>query len=123
MAVFDVDPPDLQSGLANVTKNATDTLELFCNYTGTPTPIINWIKSPNTLLRQSQRINIEYEKSENGRIAVSYLTINDLVKDDEETYMCVGINGVENLINAVDTSQAFVTVQGIIIDMIIALLT
>ncbi len=101
------------SGLVNMTKNATDTLEIFCNYTGTPPPKINWIKVPaNTLLEESGRITIEYMKANNGRSAVSYLTVTDLVKDDEGTYMCEGINGVENLIDAVNTSQAFVTVQG-----------
>ena len=117
MFFFYLDPPNLLTGLFNVTKNATDTLKLFCNFTGTPTPAINWIKiSPftneETLVQSSSRRTVEYETDSTGRYSQSTLTIADLVKDDEGTYRCIGINYVDNLIGAVNSSEAFITIQG-----------
>ena len=113
------DPPDLLSGVLNVTKNATDTLTLHCNFSGTPAPNIVWTMTSYLLadmtemeLRESSKISIVSSKDE--RLASSILTITNLVKNDEGTYKCVGINNVDNLINAIDSSEAFMTVQGTI---------
>ncbi len=99
-----------------MTKNATDTLTFHCNFSGTPMPDIVWTMTSYLLsemeLRESSKINIVSLKDE--RLASSILTITNLVKNDEGTYKCVGINNVDNLINAIDSSEAFVTVQGTI---------
>lgn len=112
--VFLTDPPKLVSGIVNVTKNATDTLTLHCEFTGTPSPVINWIRN-GIKLTESRQIQIDYtaKASENGTVtAVSNLTVTNLAKSDEGTYTCVGINGVDNLINAINSSSAFITIQG-----------
>ena len=66
----------------------------------------------DVLIKESQRINIDYSRAKDGRTAVSVLTIEDLAKTDEGIYKCIGINYVENFIEAVNFSDAFVTIQG-----------
>lgn len=41
----------------------------------------------------------------------SYLVIEDLVHSDEGYYSCSAANGIDNHINAVNSTEAFVTVQ------------
>ena len=97
-------------------KNASDILQLSCSFTGTPTPTIVWNRyisdEIETLERDNDKFLIQEDVSLDKRTSTSELTVNDLIKNDEGTYECLGINQVDNLIGAVDSSQAFITIQG-----------
>ena len=110
------DPPNLISGFSDMTKNASDSLQLSCNFAGTPTPTIVWNRyisnEIETLERDNDKFLIQEDVSFDKRTSTSALTVNDLIKDDEGMYECLGINQVDNLIGAVDSSQALITIQG-----------
>ena len=110
------DPANILSKFNDTIENATNTLNLSCTFEGIPTPQIHWYITPDSTeeehkLRQSGRIIINYEVDEDGN-SLSELIINDLRKSDEGSYKCMGSNGVQNLIGAVDSFEEFVTIYG-----------
>ena len=62
-------------------------------------------------LSNTTRITIRHKLDEDGN-SLSELVIVDLHKSDEGSYICVGSNGVENLIDAVDNAEGFITIYG-----------
>lgn len=94
-------------------KNESDTLQLHCQFSGTPSPSIIWYRNVSkfdAVLRTGGKITIREEKS--FRKTDSYLEVRNLIKEDEGTYTCVGVNGVANFIDAVNISKAFITIYG-----------
>ena len=115
------DPPNILSGFNSTTENSTSTLKLCCVFEGIPNPQINWhVNSSSTgeiqQLSNSGRITITYRLDEDDS-SYSELNIYDLHKSDEGNYQCIGINNVENLIEAVDSAEGFITVHGKVIFM------
>ena len=113
---FLTDPPNILSSFNDTIKNATNTLTLSCSFEGIPTPQVYWYVTPSSTekrqrLRNSGRIVVNHEVDENGN-SFSELLIYDLRKIDEGNYQCIGSNGVENLIGAVDNHEGFVTIYG-----------
>lgn len=110
------DPPDLLSSFEEHIRNESDTLQLHCNFTGTPFPAVVWSrnvsKSFTTIRDVRGKVSIQEVKSAEERVTNSYLQVFDLVKSDEGTYRCQGINNVDNLIDAVDSDEAFITIHG-----------
>ena len=110
------DPANILSSFNDTIENATNTFSLSCAFEGIPIPQINWyINSSSTgkekQLSKSGRITISHEADEDGN-AFSELVIDNLRKSDEGSYKCMGSNGVENLIGAVDNSEGFITIYG-----------
>ena len=97
-------------------KNESDTLELQCSFTGTPSPIISWHRNTTSSNGfqsiKSSRAKISYQKDDERRISDSTLQVFDVVKEDEGTYRCLGVNNVGNFIDAVNSSEAFITIHG-----------
>ena len=97
-------------------KNESDTLELLCSFTGTPSPTISWYRNTTSSngfqLIKSSRAKISYQKDDERRISDSTLQVFDVVKEDEGTYRCIGVNNVGNFIDAVNSSEAFITIHG-----------
>ena len=97
-------------------ENATNTLSLSCTFEGIPIPQIHWYITFNSTgeerqLSNTERINIGNGLDEDGN-SFSELVIDDLRKSDEGSYKCMGSNGVENLIGAVDNAEGFITIYG-----------
>ena len=105
-----LDPPDLVTSFPPMIRNQSDTLSINCSFTGTPLPTIRWYRD-NMLIGLSDE-RVEFKNYNEGILAVQNLVIRDLVKSDEGTYRCTGSNGVENLIDAVDYYEAFITIHG-----------
>ena len=113
--VFFSDPPDLLSSFVDHIRNESDTLQLHCNFTGTPSPAVWWYRNVSgqfERLRHTGRFVITETKSEEERVTDSYLEVSNLVKSDEGTYRCLGVNNVLNLINAEESDEAYITIYG-----------
>ena len=113
------DPANILSSFSGTNKNLTSTLNLSCTFEGIPIPQIHWYVSFNSTeeeleLKNSRRINISHELDEYGN-SFSELVIDDLRKSDKGSYKCVGSNGVENLIGAVDSVKGIITMCGKVI--------
>ena len=110
------DPANVLSSFNDTIENATNTLRLSCRFEGIPSPQVHWYMTPGStgeeqLLSNSGRITISHEVDGDGN-SYSELVIDDLRKSDEGSYKCMGSNGVENLIGAIDSSEGFITVYG-----------
>ena len=104
------------SGFNGTIENATNTLNLSCTFEGIPIPQILWYITSNSTgeeqqLINSTRITISHKLDEDGN-SFSELIIDDLRKSDEGSYKCMGSNGVENFIGAVDNAEEFITIYG-----------
>ena len=113
--VFFSDPPDLLSSFVDHIRNESDTLQLHCNFTGTPSPAVWWYRNVSgqfERLRHTGRFVITETKSEEERVTDSYLEVSNLVKSDEGTYRCLGVNNILNLINAEESDEAYITIYG-----------
>ena len=114
------DPPNLLSSFNKTVENITNTLNLSCTFEGFPKPQIHWyinttsLKGDEKELNHSKRLTVFYEVDENQN-PYSELQLVNFSEGDEGSYRCVGSNGVENLIGAVDHFEAFITVQGKVI--------
>ena len=110
------DPANILSSFNDTIKNATNTLSLSCAFEGFPTPQIHWYVTFSSTGKEKQlsnsgRITISREVDDDDN-SFSELIIDDLRKSDEGSYKCLGSNGVENLIGAVDNSEGFITIYG-----------
>ena len=91
--------------------------------TGIPVPEITWTRfepqetNPEGINNDGVKFSISNAVSEGEfdlQILTSTLTISNVDKSDELMYQCSGDNSVENLIDAISTSTAPLTVQGIL---------
>lgn len=116
LIVYFADPPDLVSGFSDLIRNESDVLRLHCQFTGTPLPSVIWYRNVSSVNRNVRnvrdKISITDQKSNENRQTDSYLEVVNLIKGDEGTYSCLGTNGIMNLIDAEDTSKAFITIHG-----------
>ncbi len=113
-------PPSLKVGLQNLAKNESESISYFCQFTGLPSPQVRWIRV-NTLNETEELENsvtrtsiatVRHDREPELGAVNSTLEITNLEKSDEGQYICTGINGVDNLIDAVDYSTAYLTIQG-----------
>ena len=103
------------SGFNDIIENATNTLNLSCIFEGFPTPQIHWYITPTSTrkekqLSNSERITINHDVDEDGN-SFSELIIGDLHKSGERSYKCMSNNDVENLKEAVDNTEEFITIH------------
>ena len=119
------DPPQLLQGLSNVTKNESDAVFFTCIFTGLPAPSVKWIvpngglKVPSSdcnrvRMTPTEGLTVSSECNMNTKpyIINSTLLIYTIKKEDEGMYSCIGENNATNLIEAVNQSGAFLTIQG-----------
>ncbi len=113
-------PPSLKVGLQNLTKNESDWISYFCQFTGLPSPQVRWIRV-NTLNETEELDNsvtrtsiatVRHDREPELGAVNSTLEITNLEKSDEGQYVCTGINRVDNLIDAINYSTAYLTIQG-----------
>ena len=112
------DPPDVLVALQDQVRNESDTVQLFCQFSGLPAPLVEWtvmdrLTGEIEVLASSERVSISETSSfSDVFLTSSTITIDNLEPTDEAGYNCTGKNGVTNFIAAVDYSSAFITVQG-----------
>ena len=72
-------PPSIHSGPSRKTVNESNALELSCNATGNPSPIITWFKvgDPSVNLAPGE-----------------VLQVKNVTKSDSGVYQCVASNGI-----------------------------
>ena len=116
------DPASVEQGVIDSTVNETFSVSLVCNVSGIPRPNITWYRYQSSPVNKTAVIDddIKFNITESHVIGnfnlvsvTSILTILDADKSDEQSYQCVGRNGVKNAIDASSSSTAFLTVQGI----------
>ena len=117
-AVFScADPPNVISPvLLDSILNESDSLELSCVFTGIPPPEVVWTFTVGSIssVIAANTANISSTGLSDSQLPAvqSTLFIPNIVKSNEGQYTCLGINNVTNLIDAVNTTSANITVQG-----------
>ncbi len=116
-------PATILSHLSDTIGNETFSTSFTCSVTGIPEPTIKWFRDDSkgiaNIVTNTDKYTITTTSviGQFGLITVtSNLIISNLTKLDELTYSCLGVNNVENVIEANDLSAASLTVQGIIMN-------
>ncbi|VDN03058.1 unnamed protein product [Thelazia callipaeda] len=73
-------PPEIHPERMNITANVDETVTLTCNTTGTPEPVVSWMKMPNIDIIGSE---------EKYRIYGTTLHIKNVGSEDDGFYHCV----------------------------------
>ena len=102
-----IDPVSVSSNTTNITINETDRIELWCFATGHPQPSISWYRRNDTLNRNRYLTLISKTPGQSGLI----ITHSSYERDDG-IYTCKAFNGVANLINATESINVTVNIQG-----------
>ena len=103
--LFYIDPSSVYSNVTNLTVNETDRIHLTCYASGVPQPVMTWYHR-NELLRSNNFLTLT-------NIQTELIIINSNRERDEGTYTCQARNNVTNLINATDSHNITVYIQGI----------
>ncbi|XP_019853400.1 PREDICTED: hemicentin-1-like [Amphimedon queenslandica] len=106
-------PPNITEPPVNKTINQTDDGVFNCTVFSIPLSTVNWFFN-NTQLEDdgANDINIKsYSHSMDQYITSSLTVSNTLRANNEGWYTCTASNGVDNLIDAIEFSMSFLTVQ------------
>lgn len=115
------DPSSLRSAFQDMVRNESDRVVLFCQFSGVPVPDVEWsrvtyLNETETLNDDTDRVSIltisSYDLETKLYVVNSTLEILSVQKSDQGEYTCVGVNGVNNLIGALDRSSGYIEVQG-----------
>ena len=110
-----VDPPNVTTVPVDQVKNKSDTVDLFCHFSGNPSPKVHWYMS-TIKLSTNNRVLVSMESEYSGELGLylvtSNLHISYLQSSDEALYLCAGENNVTNFIGSIQNASAYVIVQG-----------
>ena len=103
--------PTLVSGPVDTAQLTTTTVDLPCNVTGQPRPLVTWFKDGVTLVRSDGYLNASVAASAGGRLAVleeGSLRIQQVQHSDQGSYSCAASNPN----GTVASNTSFLTVLG-----------
>ena len=104
---FYTDPSSITSNVTNITINETERIYLWCLATGNPQPTIIWYHN-NEQLQSNSYLTITNPSVQQSAVII----LQTRYERDKGTYTCEARNGVTNLINAKQSHNITVNIQG-----------
>ena len=108
------DPSSITSNVTNITINETKRIYLWCFATGNPQPTIIWYHN-NEQLHSNSYLTIANPSVQQSAVII----LQTRYQRDNGTYTCEARNDVTNLINAKQSHNITVNIQGIFIILLL----
>ena len=105
--VIKTDPASVSSNTTSITINETDRIALYCFITGLPQPNISWYHR-NEKLHSNSYLTIAHVSTSQTALIIQH---SSQMRDDG-IYTCQAVNNVTNLINARQSQNITVNIQG-----------
>ena len=110
-----IDPPDVSVSPPVLVRGFNEQGSLVCTGFGIPPPMLTWSTSSSGVLSSNSEFTISQNNNGNNE-SVLTLTLLNTISALEDTYICKGVNGIANLIGAVNESEGIFFIKGLLFD-------